>query len=348
MDRLPAGAGDPGRPVRVASAFGTIRTMSQTPRLAGTHGAVDLSSVAEPTTPSADPLATVPTGGAGVPAVPGGLVVVVDATNVQAALARTLQVAGVLVLWSSQHPQTRELVDTVTRVAASLEGRLLVLTADLTTEPELLQAFQPLLVQAFGQPSVPATFGLLQGQPVPLFPGVQPESEVRAVLDQLLQAAVQNGITGRVELTPVPGAEDDDELPPLHRAAYDAIERGDFEAAVVAYEQALAENPKDRDAELGLAQVRLLERTSGIDQAGVRAAAAADPADLDAAVAVADLDVLGGHVEDAFTRLLDLVRTTEGDERDRARTHLLGLFAVVGNHDERVRKGRTALMSALF
>ena len=328
--------------------------MSETTPPAGTRGAVDLSSVAGMTAPTAA------TAGAGMPAgavpgeapdrhptVPGGLVVEVDAQNLNEALNRTLQVPGVLVLWGSQYPQTRELFDTVVRVAASLEGRLLVLSADLSTSPELLSAFQPLLTQAFGQPSVPATFGLLQGQPVPLFPGMAPESEVRAVLDQLLQAAVQNGSTGRVELEAVEGA-DDDTLPPLHEEAFDAIERGDLDAAVAAYEKALAENPKDTDAELGLAQVRLMQRTAGVDPVAARAAAAERPDDVEAAVVVADLDVLGGHVEDAFSRLLDLVRSTSGDERDRARTHLLELFAVVGGADERVRKGRTALMSALF
>ncbi len=326
--------------------------MTETSPPAGTRGAVDLSSVTGAVSPAAaagDPAAGGgPTTPGGRPAVPEGLVVQVDAATLQSALNRTLQVPGVLVLWSSAHPQSIELVDTVTRVAASLEGRVLVLVADLSADPELLQAFQPLLVQAFGQPTVPATFGLLQGQPVPLFPGIQPESEVRAVLDQLLQAAVQNGITGRVDIGPVPGAPDDDELPPLHQAAYDAIERGDYAAAASAYEQALAENPKDHDAELGLAQVRLMERTGAVDATAARAAAAADPGDIDAAATVADLDVLGGHVEDAFSRLLDLVRSTEGEDRDRVRTHLLELFAVVGNHDERVRKGRTALMSALF
>jgi putative thioredoxin len=329
--------------------------MSETTPPAGTRGAVDLSSVAGMTAPTAA------TAGAGMPAgavpgdpasqqsaVPGGLVVEVDAANLQDALNRTLQVPGVLVLWGSAYPQTRELFDTVVRVAASLEGRVLVLSADLSTSPQLLQVFQPLLEQAFGQPSVPATFGLLQGQPVPLFPGVAPESEVRAVLDQLLQAAVQNGITGRVQLEPVEGGDDADTLPPLHEEAFEAIERGDLDGAAAAYEQALAENPKDHEAELGLAQVHLMQRTQGVDVAAARAAAAADPADVEAGILVADLDLLGGHVEDAFTRLLDLVRGSAGDERDRARTHLLELFAVVGNHDERVRKGRTALMSALF
>ena len=329
--------------------------MSETTPPAGTRGAVDLSSVAGMTSPTAA------TAGAGMPAgtlsgdpaqqrtaVPDGLVVEVDAGNLQEALNRTLQVPGVLVLWGSAYPQTRELFDTVVRVAASLEGRVLVLSADLSTSPQLLQVFQPLLEQAFGQPSVPATFGLLQGQPVPLFPGIVPEDEVRAVFDQLLQAAVQNGITGRVQLEAVEGVDDDDALPPLHEEAFEAIERGDLDAAVAAYQQALAEDAKDTDAEVGLAQVRLMQRTSGVDLAAARAAAAADPVDVEAGILVADLDLLGGHVEDAFARLLDLVRNTSGAERDRARTHLLELFSVVGSSDERVRKGRTALMSALF
>ncbi len=330
--------------------------MSETTPPAGTRGAVDLSSVAGMTAPTAA------TAGAGMPAgtlradpaqqqrpVPGGLVVEVDATNLQEALNRTLQVPGVLVLWGSAYPQTRELFDTVVRVATSLEGRMLVLSADLSTSPQLLTVFQPLLEQAFGQPSVPATFGLLQGQPVPLFPGIVPEDEVRAVFDQLLQAAVQNGITGRVQLEAVEGSDDEDTpLPPLHEEAFEAIERGDLDAAVAAYQQALAQDPKDTDAEIGLAQVRLMQRTAGVDLAEARAAAAADPTDVEAGILVADLDLLGGHVEDAFARLLDLVRGTSGDERNRARTHLLELFSVVGSADERVRKGRQALMSALF
>ena len=325
--------------------------MSETTPPAGIRGAVDLSSVGVPVPAGASQApSTAPAGSDRAPAgalpVPAGLVVEVDAANLQQALSRTVQVPGVLVLWSSAHPQTRELVDTVIRVAASLQGRLLVLTADLTASPELLQAFQPLLVQAFGQPSVPATFGLLQGQPVPLFPGVQPESEVRVVIDQLLQAAIQNGVTGRVELEQPVGPVEE-EVPPLHQAAYDAIEVGDMEAAAAAFAQALVENPKDYEAEVGLAQVKLMQRTQGVDLAAARAAAAADPTDVDAATLVADLDIVGGHVEDAFARLLDIVRSDE-EARDRARAHLLDLFAVVGSHDERVRKGRTALMSALF
>jgi putative thioredoxin len=193
--------------------------------------------------------------------------------------------------------------------------------------------------------------GLIQGQPVPMFAGIQPESALRPVLDEFLGLAVQHGVAGRVDVAAAADAaegDEDEQLPPLHQEAYDAIERGDLDGAVAAYQQALKQTPGDGDAELGLAQVGLMQRTEGADLKAARAAAAEHPTDVAAQALVADLDVLGGHVEDAFLRLLDLVRATSGEEREQAKNHLLQLFAVVGSHDERVRKARTALMSALF
>jgi putative thioredoxin len=217
-------------------------------------------------------------------------------------------------------------------------------SVDVEQNPTLLRAFQ---VQ-----SVPVTMGLIQGQPVPMFAGAQPQEALRSVLDEFLTLAVQHGVTGRVDISAeVPAGTDEDAeppVPPLHQEAFDAIERGDLDAAHAAYTKALQQDPADADAELGLAQVALMQRTEGADLQAARAAAAANPTDVAAQTLVADLDVLGGHVEDAFLRLIDLVRATSGDEREQARNHLLQLFAVVGGHDERVRKARTALMSALF
>lgn len=332
--------------------------MSSTPTPpAGIRGAIDLSALSAPSGSAPSATGPAPAPGTGAPdasGLPEGLLVEVTDATFSEVMNRTLQVPAVLVIWSSAHEQTVGLAERVAGVAAALEGRVFVVSADVQTSPAILQAFQPVIVQAFGQLTVPVTFGLLQGQPVPLFPGLPQDDEIKAVLDQLVQAAVQNGITGRVDLGPARGgaaAGSDDELPalpPLHQEAYDAIDRGDLDAAVGAYEKALAADPKDHDAELGLAQVRLMQRTSDVDPQAVRAAAAAAPEDVDAQLAVADLDVLGGHVADAFTRLIDTVKATEGADRDKARTHLLELFSVVGNSDERVRKGRTALMNALF
>jgi putative thioredoxin len=137
-------------------------------------------------------------------------------------------------------------------------------------------------------------------------------------------------------------------LPPLHQAAYDAIERDDLDAAATAYEQALRENPRDEMARAGLAQVGLLSRTRDADLAAVRTAAADAPHDVDAQLAVADLDVLGGQVQDAFDRLIDVIRSTAGPERERVRVRLVELFEVVGAEDPRVPAARRALASALY
>ena len=92
----------------------------------------------------------------------------------------------------------------------------------------------------------------------------------------------------------------------------------------------------------------MLRRTAGLDLNAVRQAAAADPADIQAQIQASDLDLVGGHVEDAFLRLIELVRKTSGDERDTVRKHLLSQFEVIGSTDPRVVKARGSLMSALF
>ena len=325
---------------------------------AGLRGAVDLTGLqgqptGSPRTRPADaggagqgtPAAGAGAGAAanGVPGRSGVLVEGTDTSFTEVANA-SVGVPMLLVLWAAQVPESRDYLDTVVGLARGLEGRLQVVSVDVERNPALLRAFQ---VQ-----SVPVTMGLIQGQPVPMFAGVQPAEAVRPVLDELLALAVQHGVTGRVELTDdgAAGAEEAVEppLPPLHQEAYDAIERGDLAGAHAAYTKALKDNPADADAELGLAQVGLLQRTEGADLQAARAAAADHPTDVAAQTLVADLDVLGGHVEDAFLRLIDLVRATSGEEREQARVHLVQLFAVVGAHDERVRKARTALMSALF
>jgi putative thioredoxin len=312
----------------------------------GLRGAVDLTALRnQPPTGGPAPSAQ-PPADAGVPGRSGVVVQGTD-SNFQEIANASVGVPLLLILWAAQIPESRDYLDSVVSVAGTYEGRFQVVSIDVEQNPTLLRAFQ---VQ-----SVPMTMGMIQGQPVPMFAGIQPESALRPVLDEFLALAVQHGVTGRVDVSASGAAAEGDadgtveeQLPPLHQEAYDAIERGDLDGAAAAYQQALKQNPADADAELGLAQVGLMQRTEGADLQQARAAAADHPTDVAAQGLVADLDVLGGHVEDAFLRLIDLVRVTSGDEREQARQHLLQLFAVVGSHDERVRKARTALMSALF
>jgi putative thioredoxin len=312
--------------------------MTQQPfTAAALRGAVDLSSLKRPAQPAGQSAAS-----GQAPAAPGLVVEGSDATIRDVIASSTLHPV-VLVLWSPRLPQSADFVTTLTGIAQRYAGAFQLVTVDVDANPAVLQAFQ---VQA-----VPVSFALVQGQPVPLFEGVQPEDQVTAVIDQVLQLAQQHGVTGRVEgPAPDEGAEPTPEppLPPLHQRAFDAIEADDLDAAAEAYREALTQNPADADAKVGLAQVGLMQRTRGVDPNEARAAAAASPTDVDAQILCADLDLLGGHVEDAFLRLVDTVRATSDADRNKTREHLVELFEVVGASDERVAKARKSLMSALF
>jgi putative thioredoxin len=294
---------------------------------ASLHGAVDLSTLHPPKPPT----------GKG-----GGNALVIEGTDAgfQAIVTGTQSVPAVVVLWSQRLPASADFVEVVASVTASFEGRLQLVSVNVDANPGLLQAFQ---VQ-----SVPMTLGLVAGQPVPLFAGVQSAEQVRVYVEELLKLAAEHNVTGRVAVAAKDEPEVEPELPPLHQEAFDAIERDDLDAAVAAYTKALTQNPADDEAAVGLAQVKLMQRTAGVDDKAARAAAAAAPTDIAAQMLVADLDVLGGHVEDAFTRLIDLVRVSAADERETVRQHLVELFAVVGTHEETVQKARRSLMSALF
>lgn len=304
-------------------------------------------------------------GDGAVPGRSGALVHATDATF-ESVVNASLTTPVVLVLWTPQLPESLQHLRELAQAAVDKEGRFQVVGVDLGENPGIMQALTPVLQQTFGQVSaLPVVMGLMGGQPMPFYLGAQDMAQVDALLEKFLEAAVTNAITGRVDVSggldggtsPAAaaasdagaGAEDaEPELPPLHQQAYEAIESGDWAGAITAYEQALAQDPADEMARLGLGQVRLLERTSTMDLGAVRAAAAGNPTDVAAQIDAADVDLVGGHVEDGFLRLIDTVRRTSGEDRDRARTHLLELFEVIGGHDPRVQKARSSLMSALF
>src|SRR5690348_10931031 len=194
---------------------------------------------------------------------------------------------------------------------------------------------------------------LLDGRPAAQpIPGVLRRDEIDTLLNQLAQGLTAQGITARhqprSEAPRQDGAEGEDAVDPRYAAAQQALENDDIDGAVAEYQRLADANPADTEAAAGLAMAKVLQRTEGVDLDAARAAATADPDDVDAQTLVADLDLLGGQVDDAFTRLVDVVRRTSGDERNRAREHLLGLFAAVGNDDPRVLRGRQNLASALF
>jgi len=296
-------------------------------------GAFDLSALTSTPAPAPGPVGT------------GGASYVIDVTeqNFQSAVLEASQrYVVVLSLWTPRAPQADVFNDMLAAVADTFGGKLVLAQVDIDANPGI--------AQALGAQSVPIAFGLVKGQPVPLFQGAVDAQEARRYFEELLTVAVQNGLTGRADPVaaagPVePGEEPDD---PRFAAADEAFATGDLDTAIAEYEKLRLQYPADAEVSERLAGIRLMARTRDADLIAARQAAADAPDDLAAQMLVADLDVSGGHVQDAFDRLIELVRRTSGDERELVRERLLDLFTIVGVADPRVASARRALASALY
>lgn len=305
------------------------------PRAFSSPGAVDLSGLQAASGSGAG-------GPGGATGASGAYVVPVDEQNFQQVLESSMNAPVILACYSPRSPESVQLADDLQVLSNELEGRFLLGRIDVDASPQIAQAMQIA--------SVPMAYLVAQGRPMPLLDRAAPLADLRTAITQVLQQLTQQGFTGRHQ--PRSGAVDEETgeetVDPRYVPAQDALARGDVDAAVAEYQKLVDANPADTEAAAGLAMARLLKRTQGVDLQEAREKAAAAPDDVDAQIMVADLDLLGGHVEDAFNRLIDLVRRTAGDDRDKARLHLIDLFGAVGNDDPRVQRGRRDLASALF
>jgi putative thioredoxin len=300
-------------------------------------GAIDLSALRSPAArPAADSAAATGerTG--------SSYSVVVDEQNFQGLLESSMTAPVLLVFYSrTRMPASGQLADDLALLSDELEGRFLVGLVDIDAVPQIAQAMQI--------PSVPLVVAVVDGRPMPLFQDALPMEELRTALTQVGQQLTAQGITGRHQPRQMAAAEGEEEqVDPRYAPAQDALAEGDIDRAVAEYQKLIDANPADAEAAGGLAMAKVLQRTQGVDLNAARAAAAEQPDDVDAQTMVADLDMLGGHVDDAFTRLINLVARSVDPDKSRARDHLLGLFAAVGNDDPRVLAGRRNLASALF
>ena len=296
-------------------------------------GAVDLSALKQKAQQAAGPG---PGGGGSY------IIEVTEQTFEAETIRRSVKHPVVVELYSPRVPTGQQLSDTLAEIANSSDGKFLLARLNVDTSPGI--------VQALGLQAVPTVVALIGGQVAPLFQGVLPPDQVRAAIDQLLKAAVANGVVGRAEPTGGPPPADTEEEPaadPRFAAADEALARGDFTAAVAEFDKLLAANPGDTEAQAGKAQAGLFVRATRFDPEIVLAAARADDSvgvQLDAA----DVEMVRGQVEAAFDRLIGLIKTRSGEERNQVRVRLLELFETVGNSDPRVLKARRDLMTALF
>lgn len=274
----------------------------------------------------------------------GAYAVTVDEQNIQGLLEGSMQAPVILVFYSaSKAPESVQLADDLQTLSNEFEGRFLLGRVDVDAVPQIAQAMQV--------PSVPLVVLVAQGRPAPLLQNAAPIDDLRQALNQVLQQLTASGFSGRHQpRTGAAEAEQDgaEALDPRYAPAQDALESGDIDTAIAEYQKLVDANPADAEAAAGLSMAQLLKRTQGVDLNAAREKAAAHPDDIDAQIMVADLDLLGGHVDDAFNRLIELVRRTSEADRDRARSHLIELFGAVGNADPRVQRARRDLASALF
>ena len=276
---------------------------------------------------------------AGGDAVPGPFSVEATAANLQSILETSARVPVVAVFSSARSEESTALATRLESLAVKSAGSFQLAKVDVDAAPEIVQAFRV--------SRIPAAVALLQGQPLPLFEGAPTEAELGPLIDQLLAAAAQYGITGRLDGAQAPA---EPALSAHHAAGLAALEARDFAKAEEEFRLALKEEPGNDDLKRGLAQARLMLRVGEVSEplAAIESANEAPQGDVEAQLAAADVEVAYGRPDAAFTRLIAAVQATAGEEREKLRERLLDLFQAVGASDPLVSQARKALASVLF
>ncbi|GAB2849949.1 tetratricopeptide repeat protein [Actinocorallia aurea] len=269
------------------------------------------------------------------PAGPGGqyLIEATDETFGSEVVERSMRIPVMVAFVVDKEPSCDALMGDLEKLVGEGGGAWLLARVDIEVNQQLQGYLQQMRVQR-----LPFVGVVVQGQMMPFLNSVPPEPELRAAVGELFAALKEQGLMGDAPVGEEEPVEAAPPVDPAHAAAEDALARGDFETAATAFRDVLAANPRDETAKRRLALTELTIRVQGYDEER----AASDP------LAAADVQLLQGDAEGAFARLVGVVRTTAGDDRDAARVHLLGLFECLPADDPRVAKARRALQAALF
>lgn len=303
-------------------------------------GAVDLEALKHQVT--AEP------GQAGGAPAAGGYVIDTTENTFQAMVQTSATFPILLLLWLPTDDRLFPMAKALGDAVNAMNGQLQLSRIDVASFPAV--------AQAFGIQGAPALFALINGRPMPLLQGVPSDQEMQQIVDEVLpkivQVAQQAGVTGTAPYSGDPDAEQTPSLeqtvPPEHEQAHRLAMEGDYAGAAAAYDKVLEADPNDALAARERAKALLLARSAYADVREVRAAAADHPEDVDAQMAVADIDMIGGQIQDAFDRLLDYLAAGHRDQMETVRVRLLEYFAIPDPSDERLKRARRRLATLLY
>lgn len=318
-------------------------------------GAVDLEGVKRRVEAKAKQEAAVRAGSASgdnvAKPVAGGYTIDVNEQSFQSMVQTSVSFPILMLIWSAQDTTAYPMVAMLAQAVDALKGRLQFARIDADESPAI--------AQALGAQTLPSLYGLIGGRPMPILQGIASDDELQSICDrilpQLIQLAGQSGVSGvapyvQPSLSQSQQTDDDAQqgIPQSHQKAYELVQQGDYAAAATEYGRLAELDPTDTLAKRERSKALLLGRNVETNVAAVRQAAGDCPEDVQAQLAVADVDMIDGHCEDAFARLLDFIASGHADDVAVVRDRLLEYFAMLPSDDERLKRARRRLAALLF
>lgn len=289
----------------------------------------------------------------GAPAA-GGYVIDITENTFQAMVQTSATFPILLLLWVPTDDRLFSMARALGDAVNGLNGQIQLSRIDIATNPSIAQALQ---VQG-----APALFALISGRPMPLLQGLPGDDELKQLTDEvipkIIQAAAQSGVNGTAPYSGDPDSDaaastgatgaDTEQVPPEHAEAHRLAEEGDYAGAAAEYARVMESDPSDALAAREHAKALLLARSGSADVREVRAAAASAPDDVEAQLAVADIDMIGGQIQDAFDRLLDFLAAGHKGDLEAVRQRLLEYFTIPEPTDPRLARARRRLATLMY
>lgn len=289
----------------------------------------------------------------GAPAA-GGYVIDTTENTFQAMVQTSATFPILLLLWVPTDDRLFSMARALGDAVNGLNGQIQLSRIDIATNPSIAQALQ---VQG-----APALFALISGRPMPLLQGLPGDDELKQLTDEvipkIIQSAAQSGVNGTAPYSGDPDSDaaastgatgaDTEQVPPEHAEAHRLAEEGDYAGAAAEYARVMESDPSDALAAREHAKALLLARSGSADVREVRAAAASAPDDVEAQLAVADIDMIGGQIQDAFDRLLDFLAAGHKGDLEAVRQRLLEYFTIPEPTDPRLARARRRLATLMY